>query len=60
LSDKVECPICGLVFLSGDMVYCSSCGRMVCPGDYDYEMNVCVDCSTDLEQVYMDEDDDEF
>jgi hypothetical protein len=42
------------------MVFCNSCGRMVCADDYDYEMNACVDCSTNLEQVYMDEDDDEF
>ena len=33
---------------------------MVCADDYDYKMNACVDCSTDLEQVYMDEDDEEF
>jgi uncharacterized protein (DUF2225 family) len=56
LPDKVQCPICGLVFSSEEMEFCSSCRRKNCSGDYDYEMNACVDCSTDLEQVYMDED----
>jgi hypothetical protein len=41
------------------MVYYGSCGRMVCADDYDYEKDACVDCSTDQEQAYIDEDNEE-
>ena len=54
-----RCPLCGQLFPSEDMEYCTSCGRDVCEDDYNDQLDMCNECSTDSQDAYMEEDDEE-
>ena len=57
--ERITCPICGLVYPKSETEYCSSCGRDVCTDCYSDNHDCCDECAVNLQDTYMDEDDDD-